>query len=64
MDIDGKNQIELAKGVDMEFTQDGKYLIYQGQDGLHKFRISNKTDELILVQQIWSFNIEVATIKQ
>ena len=63
LDIDGKNQIEIAKGLDMEFTPDGEYLIYQGLDGLHKFNISDKTTELILAQQFGGFNIEVSTLE-
>ena len=63
MDIDGKNQIEIAKGLDMEFTPDGEYLIYLGHDGLHKFNMSDKTSALILAQQIWNFNIEVGSLK-
>ena len=62
MDIDGENQVKIAKGRDMEFTQDDKYLIYLGQDGLHKFDLSNKKDELILDQEIGGHNIEVAAM--
>ncbi len=64
MDSDGKNPIELGKGVDVEFTQDGRYLIYQAHDGLHKVSISDKTNDLILAQPIWGYNIEVSTFKQ
>ncbi|MBU0713630.1 MAG: hypothetical protein ABIJ40_16425 [Bacteroidota bacterium] len=61
MDIDGNNQIELGKGIDVEFTQDGKFVIYQSNDGLHKYNIAEGTDELILNQDISGFNIEVST---
>jgi len=63
MDSDGKNQIEIAKGSDVEFTEDGNSLIYLGHDGLHIYNISTKTDALIYAQQIWGYNIEVCAAK-
>lgn len=62
MDINGDNQIQLGKVFDYEFTPDAKYVIYSSLDGLHKYDITNKTDEVILNQQISGFNIEVAKL--
>jgi Tol biopolymer transport system component len=62
-DIDGKNEIDLGKGTDANFTKDGKFIIYHNNSGLSTYDIEKKTNDVILPNLAWGYNIEVGRIK-
>lgn len=62
-DIDGANVVNLGNGTDVDFTKDGKYVIYSDFHNLHMYDIEKKTNDVILPNMPLGFNIEVSRIK-
>ena len=63
MGSDGNNVKNLGKGSDAKFTKDSRYVVFQGNDGLHMYDINLQRDSLVLNSPIWGYNLEVSTIK-
>ncbi|MDP2038166.1 MAG: hypothetical protein Q8L04_12340 [Ignavibacteria bacterium] len=62
-DIDGKNEVDLGKGTDADFTKNSKFVVYHNNSGLSMYDIEKKTNDVILPNIASGYNIEVSRIK-